>query len=817
MPSFARELRKTFAGELPNAVDRADAEFNRFSNAVFDLKVAFGTELLPTLVEAAKFMTETLIPATKELGVQLGLVDFNINEASQGRIRQREGELVKQLVSIDRAQFSTTAGSDRFDALSGERHAVESQLFALREQIRLLDERNERIVKFGRTAVEAEEAAANAALKTSAAVAEVSKEYEKERVKLLERLATVEDNTESTRVLFEITEGGLKNITAAEKEELKILAERLDIERDTAEVREFMRDEELKRQRQFEQEKKRQHEATLRENERQVRDALREQERLAERQAEILAEPFKNALSNIQDTFTNTFESIFRGQIDSFGDFAGAIKDIFIRLAAEIATLMVFRPVVSGILGAGAAGGIASASGGTSSLSATLIGALAAGGSSGGIGVGTSAGLGASLVNGLQSPLGASLGIGLADKLGLGAFGQSAFAGAGLNAPFGLIGSLGANLLGLGGGVGGSIGGTLGGLAGGGLGAALLPAFSAAGPIGAVAGGLLGTVFGGLFGGAPKRQTGLATFSPSTGRLLSQGGKGDSGAGAASLAGQLTSKVREAADLIGAEIRPFALSIRDFQNAGTFGASPLQVIFRNKELSFNDANSAIQQGGLAFLRFNEKVPGGANITGVDPEFKSALAQAGTLDQLIQMARTIKQNTEAQKAQTEAIQASKGDPAALNISLGALLLQRRSALGIPGLESFQRNLSFGGLSPFSSVEKFRRGRAELDSLSGAALGGDPEALRAFPQLAQQVLGLGRDAFASGPQFAEVFTSVNTTLNQVLDRQRELEEGLLVGLEFTIRDATNDQINALERTIALVVTELKGLRGDIKRAA
>ena len=56
-----------------------------------------------------------------------------------------------------------------------------------------------------------------------------------------------------------------------------------------------------------------------------------------ERLAEEFRRPFETAAENIQNLFTDTFEGIFEGSIDSAADAADAMKRIFIRLAAEMA------------------------------------------------------------------------------------------------------------------------------------------------------------------------------------------------------------------------------------------------------------------------------------------------------------------------------------------------------------------------------------------------------------------------------------------------------------------------------------------------
>jgi len=89
------------------------------------------------------------------------------------------------------------------------------------------------------------------------------------------------------------------------------------------------------------------------------------QRRQAEQLQQLLARPFENALDNIQNTVSDTFVSIFDGSIDSAADAADAMKKIFYRLAAELATLAIFQPQAIGAgFSIGGAGGSAASSGG---------------------------------------------------------------------------------------------------------------------------------------------------------------------------------------------------------------------------------------------------------------------------------------------------------------------------------------------------------------------------------------------------------------------------------------------------------------------
>ncbi len=87
--------------------------------------------------------------------------------------------------------------------------------------------------------------------------------------------------------------------------------------------------------------------------------ALEAQEKAAEAAAKALARPFEQAASGIQRAFSDAFANIFSGGVNTFANLAETIKEIFIRLAAEIATLLVFKPVVSEVLGAVGLGDLA--------------------------------------------------------------------------------------------------------------------------------------------------------------------------------------------------------------------------------------------------------------------------------------------------------------------------------------------------------------------------------------------------------------------------------------------------------------------------
>jgi hypothetical protein len=116
----------------------------------------------------------------------------------------------------------------------------------------------------------------------------------------------------------------------------------------------------------------------------------RDQEKEAERQAELMLEPFKNAARGIQAAFTDTFENILSGGVDSFEDLAESAKRIMIRMAAEIASALVFQAVIQPVVGQTlGVGGAASGGSGSSTAGVANTALSAFGGGGGGFNFGS--------------------------------------------------------------------------------------------------------------------------------------------------------------------------------------------------------------------------------------------------------------------------------------------------------------------------------------------------------------------------------------------------------------------------------------------
>lgn len=66
--------------------------------------------------------------------------------------------------------------------------------------------------------------------------------------------------------------------------------------------------------------------------------------------ADAMTKPFEEAGKNIYNALAGALEDVFDGGIDDVQDFASTMLNIFKKLAAQIAALLIFQPVVGGIL-----------------------------------------------------------------------------------------------------------------------------------------------------------------------------------------------------------------------------------------------------------------------------------------------------------------------------------------------------------------------------------------------------------------------------------------------------------------------------------
>lgn len=145
--------------------------------------------------------------------------------------------------------------------------------------------------------------------------------------------------------------------------------------------------------------------------------------------------------------------------------------------------------------------------------------------------------------------------------------------------------------------------------------------------------------------------------------------------------------------------------------------------------------------------------------------------------------------------------------------------RGAVRGLPGrlgVDSLSAAISSLATSEYvAPLERFAAARAELQAQYERAIGGDLDAVRAFPGVVQQALAIGRDVYASGPQFAELFREGNRMLNELLAHQREIEADIVASVPATIREAASDQIAEIRRQTRELVDGLAQVKAEIQR--
>jgi hypothetical protein len=175
-----------------------------------------------------------------------------------------------------------------------------------------------------------------------------------------------------------------------------------------------------------------------------------------------------------------------------------------------------------------------------------------------------------------------------------------------------------------------------------------------------------------------------------------------------------------------------------------------------------------------------------------------------------MEMTAEQWEEAQRQIRQTLEASATD---IESNMREFAQSLPEALGITRLEEYQRSLAVS--ETLAPEMRLAAARSQYEETLGRALGGDVEAARAFPELAQQLLGIGRETYASGTEFQELFRQVNVSLNQVLDRQREQQADLMSGLQITMVELRVAWIEELRATKNALVKSLDDVKRELQK--
>ena len=689
----------------------------------------------------------------------------------------------------------------------------------------------------GRAALAAQLAAerkeAAAAENAAAAAAEKQKESDKVFLKLVEdRNATIAKNQEKYRELqrkgLEDAAKEAEKIAAAEEKRETVLKENITSLERGAQLAGLSKD--LRAQ---EVELDRARARAGRElsaiEERRIRNAveIRTENEAAlaaqERSARELENLLDRAGQNIQNTLAGGIRRAFDGEIGTVRGFFDEIKNLALDAAANITAALVFRPVINA--GLSAVGG--------SGLVSGLAGGAAAGGLGGFGNIAGGFGLGSLAANGFLSP-GIQAGIGNAVLgAGLGAGAANFAINAATFSPFGFLGGLGANALGLGGGAGGFVGGTLGSLAGGGIGGSLAALGAFGGPIGAIAGGFLGTALGGAFGGSSS--VGPAASQ----RITIANGRAVLGASGAADGGEL-GPVQQEAQAVANALNALAAA-----TGGTLSTNNLtegNVPGGNLRFVTASLRGGITRGSDEVIR--DALLAGV-LQGVSPAIiDTALTHgiqaaidgasfAGSIDDLIlaitdPLGSALKQLEADQAVRLEIAKAGGADIAKVEqffalerqqiverfnedltqglagaASTAAGLLDRISGQSAAlstsrSLTSTIQGLRFGSTSPLGVDAQLAEARGLFAREVGLAQGGDAAAAARASSLGSRVVDLSRQFNASGPAFVQDFDSVVGTLTD-LARQFTVSAG----------GGSPDVVNALAAQTDSITTRLDAL--------
>lgn len=565
-------------------------------------------------------------------------------------------------------------------------------------------------------------------------------------------------------------------------------------------------------------------------------EQTRREEEAARARAEMMMEPFKNAIRGVQSTFSNFFQDVFSGGVDSFKDLATSIKNIFIRLAAEIAALLVFRPVMAGILSSVGLSAAASQLGLTGGGGFSLPGIPGMGNLFSGAGnwlnsIGGMLGFGAPQAASSVALQGGSF-FGSAAGGNVAGMAPGSLTGASLTGVLGAAslgfmgGGIFADMLGLNSG-NGSIGGGIGA----GIGMAV------GGPVGGLVGGALGSVLGGLFGNDKDY--------PFTNAQILVGANGVARVGKIqTLDGGDQAAARALAEAAVAQFNAMAEAQNyTFDKGFSFyvGSNTDRGSSDNLGTGFYAGSYGGFEGGASTTGLQSAdqavaaavqyglSQGKAGAAPAQTQFKDQLrdmldvmrAGVPALTQLQQQFRALRDQARelgggmnlVRQAYREHLKDLRGD---IRDQIRGLLDSAYQTLNISGLTQFRDSLSYSGLSPGSPIDRFNSARGLFNQTAASALAGDNAAAQLFPQLAQELLTLGRDVYASGPQYAELFTDVNRTLNQVIANQQSIYQDLAASVSVSIRETSQDQIAVIRDQTERLEDALLEIRRELRSA-
>jgi len=168
-----------------------------------------------------------------------------------------------------------------------------------------------------------------------------------------------------------------------------------------------------------------------------------------------------------------------------------------------------------------------------------------------------------------------------------------------------------------------------------------------------------------------------------------------------------------------------------------------------------------------------------------------------------------------KAAEQQLEAARSQERQVSDRISAAAAGMSGALGIDTLSAYRDSLSTSGyLAP---SDRLGGARAIFDRTYRSALGGDLDAVNAFPDAAQSLLGIARDTYASGSEFQSIFVETNRALNDVLGRQQNVQQELLRDVTASILEAQANNNVTYIRAFNEMKEELVQIRAELRRRA
>lgn len=128
--------------------------------------------------------------------------------------------------------------------------------------------------------------------------------------------------------------------------------------------------------------------------------------------------------------------------------------------------------------------------------------------------------------------------------------------------------------------------------------------------------------------------------------------------------------------------------------------------------------------------------------------------------------------------------------------------------IDNLHGFRSSIALGTLSVLSPMQKLAEARRQYDEVLGKARGGDITAGNQLPQVAQQLLGIAREGYASGAGYQQIYQMVmkdNDEISKLFEAQRTIAQqqlDVLTGIRNGLVEVAKKEQENHEATIEVL---------------